>query len=194
MLTPRPRVSDGPRRPPGRAICRRIRAPTLSRNPGSTTRAAESRRRIRAGRSHPGCIRIRARVLSCARRSSREAESRRTCRFRLASRPGRHALEDAPFRAIYVGSLTVTKGVPVLLDAFRRLRGDAELILLGGWATPRNAQVSSATASRRIAGYGSRWAILSRSFAPQTSSSTRATAMASATHPWRLLPAVSRSS
>ena len=57
--------------------------------------------------------------------------------------PGSSRVEDAPFRAIYVGSLTVTKGVPVLLDAFRRLGGDAELVLLGGWATRGNARLPS---------------------------------------------------
>jgi glycosyltransferase involved in cell wall biosynthesis len=29
----------------------------------------------------------------------------------------------------------VTKGVPVLLDAFRRLKGEVELVLLGGWGS-----------------------------------------------------------
>jgi glycosyltransferase involved in cell wall biosynthesis len=46
---------------------------------------------------------------------------------------------DAPgegFRVVYTGSLTVTKGIPVLLDAFARFdRRDAELTLVGGSST-----------------------------------------------------------
>jgi glycosyltransferase involved in cell wall biosynthesis len=42
---------------------------------------------------------------------------------------------DGVFRVVYVGALTVAKGVPVLLDAFARLAGSAELTLLGGWTT-----------------------------------------------------------
>jgi glycosyltransferase involved in cell wall biosynthesis len=52
-------------------------------------------------------------------------------RFRPA--PGER--DDETFRVLYVGSLTVTKGVPVLLEAFRRLPGAAELVLVGGWGT-----------------------------------------------------------
>jgi len=48
-----------------------------------------------------------------------------------ASRP-----KDGIFRVLYVGSLSVTKGIPVLLEAFSRLAGsDAELILVGGCST-----------------------------------------------------------
>ncbi len=43
--------------------------------------------------------------------------------------------KDGVFRVLYVGALTVAKGVPVLLDAFARLAGTAELTLLGGWTT-----------------------------------------------------------
>jgi glycosyltransferase involved in cell wall biosynthesis len=50
-------------------------------------------------------------------------------------RPEPRRRDEATFRVIYVGSLTVTKGVPVLLDAFRRLKGDVELVLLGGWGS-----------------------------------------------------------
>ena len=50
-------------------------------------------------------------------------------------KPSTSSREDGPFRILYVGSLTVAKGVPVLLDAFRRLEGDAELVLVGGWST-----------------------------------------------------------
>jgi glycosyltransferase involved in cell wall biosynthesis len=40
------------------------------------------------------------------------------------------------FDVVYVGSLSVTKGVPLLVDAFRRLpHRDMRLILLGGWGT-----------------------------------------------------------
>ncbi len=49
--------------------------------------------------------------------------------------PAQREREDRPLRVLYVGSLTVAKGIPVLLDAFRRLEGDAELVLLGGWGT-----------------------------------------------------------
>lgn len=50
-------------------------------------------------------------------------------------RPEPRRRDDGTFRVVFVGSLTVTKGVPVLLDAFRRLRGNAELVLVGGWGT-----------------------------------------------------------
>ena len=40
------------------------------------------------------------------------------------------------FNFIYVGSLTVHKGIPLLLDAFARLAyDDARLMLVGGWKT-----------------------------------------------------------
>ena len=40
------------------------------------------------------------------------------------------------FEIVYVGSLTVHKGVPLLIDAVRRLPGaDIRLRLVGGWAT-----------------------------------------------------------
>jgi glycosyltransferase involved in cell wall biosynthesis len=42
---------------------------------------------------------------------------------------------DDVFRVLYVGALTVTKGVPVLIDAFIGLPGEAELVLVGGWAS-----------------------------------------------------------
>jgi glycosyltransferase involved in cell wall biosynthesis len=44
-------------------------------------------------------------------------------------------IRDGVFRVLYVGSLTVAKGVPVLVDAFSQLSGAAELVLVGGWAT-----------------------------------------------------------
>lgn len=44
--------------------------------------------------------------------------------------------EDGIFRVVYTGSLTVAKGIPVLVEAFSRLdNASAELILVGGWAT-----------------------------------------------------------
>lgn len=53
-------------------------------------------------------------------------------RFR---RPTRGQSGDR-FRVLYVGALTVVKGIPVLLEAFSRLQNpDAELILVGGWST-----------------------------------------------------------
>ena len=43
---------------------------------------------------------------------------------------------DRRFRVVSTGSVTVAKGTPVLLEAFSRLRDpDAELTLVGGWAT-----------------------------------------------------------
>jgi glycosyltransferase involved in cell wall biosynthesis len=43
---------------------------------------------------------------------------------------------SATFNIVYTGSLTVAKGVPLLVDAVRRLPyTDMRLILVGGWAT-----------------------------------------------------------
>jgi glycosyltransferase involved in cell wall biosynthesis len=40
------------------------------------------------------------------------------------------------YNIVYVGSLTVAKGVPLLVDAVRRLpHADIRLVLVGGWAT-----------------------------------------------------------
>jgi len=50
--------------------------------------------------------------------------------------PPEKRLDDGVFRVVYTGSLTVMKGIPVLLEAFSRLpEQNAELILVGGWAT-----------------------------------------------------------
>jgi glycosyltransferase involved in cell wall biosynthesis len=52
-------------------------------------------------------------------------------------RPG--VAEERPerFEVVYVGSLHVHKGVPLLIDAIARLPGrDLRLRLVGGWATP----------------------------------------------------------
>lgn len=44
--------------------------------------------------------------------------------------------DDGVFRVVYVGRLDVTKGIPLLLEAFSRLsRQNAELTLVGGWST-----------------------------------------------------------
>jgi glycosyltransferase involved in cell wall biosynthesis len=43
--------------------------------------------------------------------------------------------KDGVFRVVYTGGLTVAKGVPVLVKAFGMLKGNAELRLIGGWAT-----------------------------------------------------------
>jgi glycosyltransferase involved in cell wall biosynthesis len=41
------------------------------------------------------------------------------------------------FDVVYIGSLLVSKGVPLLVDAVRRLaHGDLRLVLIGGWSTP----------------------------------------------------------
>jgi len=55
-------------------------------------------------------------------------------RFRFTA--PKSCLEDGIFRIVYVGSLTVMKGVPILLEAFSRLQvKDNQLTLVGGWAT-----------------------------------------------------------
>ena len=51
-------------------------------------------------------------------------------------KPSAKRPDDGIFRIIYVGSLTVMKGIPILLEAFSRLPGnDVQLTLVGGWAT-----------------------------------------------------------
>lgn len=51
-------------------------------------------------------------------------------------RPPAARTRDGVFRIVYVGSLTVMKGVPLLLEAFSRLPvREAELTLVGGWST-----------------------------------------------------------
>jgi glycosyltransferase involved in cell wall biosynthesis len=43
---------------------------------------------------------------------------------------------DGIFRVVFVGNLTVGKGVPLLVEAFSRLSSpDAELTLVGGWSS-----------------------------------------------------------
>ena len=43
--------------------------------------------------------------------------------------------DDGIFRVVYTGSLSVMKGIPILLDSFARLEGPAELTLVGGWGS-----------------------------------------------------------
>ncbi|MFP4228867.1 MAG: glycosyltransferase family 4 protein [Salinivenus sp.] len=43
--------------------------------------------------------------------------------------------DDDIFRVVYVGRVDITKGIPVLLEAFSRLPDPAELTIVGGWAT-----------------------------------------------------------
>lgn len=50
--------------------------------------------------------------------------------------PAPESEKAATFNVVYVGNLTVAKGVPLLLEAFRRLQAsDLRLVLVGGWAT-----------------------------------------------------------
>jgi glycosyltransferase involved in cell wall biosynthesis len=50
--------------------------------------------------------------------------------------PAAAAAKSTTFDIVYVGSLTVHKGVPLLVDAVRRLPfSDLRLILVGGWGT-----------------------------------------------------------
>lgn len=61
-------------------------------------------------------------------------------RFQFTPDP-RYEPDDSPqssgtFDIVYVGSLSVVKGVPLLIDAVRRLPyADIRLVLVGGWAT-----------------------------------------------------------
>jgi glycosyltransferase involved in cell wall biosynthesis len=51
-------------------------------------------------------------------------------------RPGHAEAVCGSFDVVYVGSLAVHKGVPLLVDAFRRLsHADMRLLLVGGWGT-----------------------------------------------------------
>jgi glycosyltransferase involved in cell wall biosynthesis len=64
----------------------------------------------------------------------------RLCDFPLTPDPRYRPAERAPamdrFEIVYVGSLTIHKGVPLLIDAVRRLpHRDLRLTLVGGWAT-----------------------------------------------------------
>lgn len=48
--------------------------------------------------------------------------------------------EDDIFRVVYVGRVDVTKGLPVLLEAFASLPDPAELTIVGGWPTRQMKQ------------------------------------------------------
>lgn len=61
---------------------------------------------------------------------------RRTLIAHPRFRPAACKARDGVYRVVYTGSLTVTKGIPVLIEAFSRLAvKEAELILVGGCAT-----------------------------------------------------------
>ena len=50
--------------------------------------------------------------------------------------PPAQPVGDGKFRIVYVGSVSVMKGIPLLREAFSRLTSpDAELTLVGGWGT-----------------------------------------------------------
>jgi glycosyltransferase involved in cell wall biosynthesis len=50
--------------------------------------------------------------------------------------PGERPRASSTFDVVYMGALTVDKGVPLLVDAVRRLpHGDLRLLLVGGWGT-----------------------------------------------------------
>jgi glycosyltransferase involved in cell wall biosynthesis len=80
--------------------------------------------------------------------------------------PRRAAPESGRFEIVYVGSLAVHKGVPLLIDAFRRLPGDdVRLTLVGGWGTRgmrRFVQQACAADRRIVAGPGDPLAHLER--------------------------------
>jgi len=48
---------------------------------------------------------------------------------------------DGVFRVVYVGRVDVTKGLPLLLEAFASLPDPAELTIVGGWPTRRVRRV-----------------------------------------------------
>jgi glycosyltransferase involved in cell wall biosynthesis len=78
------------------------------------------------------------------------APLRADSRFEAAPRLTRR---DATFRIVYTGALTVVKGVPLLIDAFRALKdADAELVLIGHTGTRgmRRFVADACAADRRI--------------------------------------------
>jgi glycosyltransferase involved in cell wall biosynthesis len=48
--------------------------------------------------------------------------------------------DDGIFRVVYVGRVDITKGLPVLLEAFQTLPDPAELTIVGGWPTRQMKQ------------------------------------------------------
>jgi glycosyltransferase involved in cell wall biosynthesis len=68
-------------------------------------------------------------------------------------RPPRDGAASPRFEIVYIGSLSVHKGVPLLIDAVRKLAGlDLRLRLIGGWGTPgmRRFVQRAVAADRRI--------------------------------------------
>ncbi len=64
-------------------------------------------------------------------------------------RPAAEALSTSTFDLVYVGSLMVHKGVPLLLDAFGRLPfTDMRLVLVGGWKTRSMRRLVEGAAAR----------------------------------------------
>jgi glycosyltransferase involved in cell wall biosynthesis len=57
-------------------------------------------------------------------------------RYGALEREARRGGPSGTFDVVYVGSLTVAKGVPLLLEAFGRIaHADMRLLLVGGWGT-----------------------------------------------------------
>ena len=106
-------------------------------------------------------------------------------RYRPASRPA----DSSTFDVVYVGSLLVHKGVPLLLDAFARLpHEDMRLVLIGGWSTRamrRHLERARAADPRISIAPGDPLGPCSG----RASASTRPTRTASATPPPRRSPA-----
>jgi glycosyltransferase involved in cell wall biosynthesis len=83
-------------------------------------------------------------------------DERRLCSFPLTPDPRYGQVVRTPtdrFEIVYVGSLAVHKGVPLLIDAVRRLAHlDLKLVLVGGWGTTgmRRFVQRACAADRRI--------------------------------------------
>jgi glycosyltransferase involved in cell wall biosynthesis len=74
-------------------------------------------------------------------------------RFRPAEARGVEPPASGSFEIVYVGSLAVHKGVPLLIDAFRRLgQAELKLRLVGGWGSRgmRRFVQAACTADSRI--------------------------------------------
>lgn len=94
------------------------------------------------------------------------------------------------FNIVYVGSLSVTKGVPLLIETIRRLPfSDLRLVLVGGWGTRgmrRFVESARAADARILVRPGDP---LPHTFTKRASACTRATRMASHTLRQRHWPA-----
>ncbi len=103
--------------------------------------------------------------------------------------PQQRERDATRFEIVYVGSLVVHKGVPLLIDAVRRLsHRDLSLTLVGGGR--RAGCVASCRApARRIPGSARNPAIRWRTCAEHGSACTPPTRTASPTHPLRRSPA-----